>query len=250
MIRGYFDESYKDKRVYAIGGYAGYDRVWKNVSRNWKLRCLQDRVPYFHAADCEGGYVNFTHLSKQQRTQLKTDLINIVTAEQALGGFACAVMLDDFYKVRESSDRAKQVLGPSPYFLCFQSIFMHVCGALENDGAPHNARVTYVFEEQEELSGRAKALYDQFKNINATFGRRMGALAYASKTQFTPLEIADNLAYETMKEMLNKKFDPERPRRIAMEKMWPQIQQINLWTETDIRRLVENARIASDILGA
>jgi hypothetical protein len=42
------------------------------------------------------------------------------------------------------------------------------------------------------------------------------------------LEIADNLTYEVMEEILNKKYDPIRPRRIAMEKMIPRIRKIKL----------------------
>lgn len=250
VLRGYFDESYGDKnlRVYAIGGYVGYERAWKPVARNWKNRRLRDGVPFFHAADCEGGFGDdYKRLSKEKRTQLKTDLIEILAEEKRLGGFSCAVLIDDFHKVRDSSDRAKKVLGPSPYFLCFQTVFSTICAQMENAGV--NARVAYVFEEQEEFSGRAKNLYDQFKKINTVSAPRMGTLTYASKTSFVPLEIADNLAYETMKEILNHTFDPERPRRIAMQKMWPQIRQISFWTEPSIRKLVENVRTESDILG-
>jgi hypothetical protein len=118
-----------------------------------------------HAVDCENGYGEFEDLGKDCRVRLKTDLIQILDTNENLGGFSSAVIIEDFYKVRESSERAKQVLGPSPYFLCFQILLSDVCVALEKAQAGPGIRVAYVFEEQEEFSGRAQQLFNQFKAI-------------------------------------------------------------------------------------
>ncbi len=246
VIRGYFDESYRDQRVYAIGGYIARDRDWTLVSRHWKNRRLRNKVQCFHAADCESGYEEFVHLSKQERTQLKADLIQIVHDHENLGGFAAAVMIDDFYRVQQSSARAREVLGPDPYFLCFQMLLSAICEEFERQGARPGMRVAFVFEEQEEFSGRTKALYDKFRAINTKYSERLGSLAYSPKERFIPLEMADNLAYETMKEILNKKFDPTRPTRIAMEKMIPRIRQIYLMEEKDLRKLALFGRTSKD----
>jgi hypothetical protein len=247
VIRGYFDESYKDRRVYAIGGYVGRDRYWQAVSKRWKRRRLEDGVRCFHATDCENGLGEFEGRTSEQRTQLKRDLIQIVSDEKMIEGFGSAVIIEDFNKVRGSSERAKRVLGSSPYFLCFQMIIGDVCEALEKGGANPGIRVAYIFEEQEEYSGRAKRLYDQFRRTNLTYAPRMGSLTYASKGAFIPLEIADKLAYETMKEILNNKYDRTRPRRKSMERMLPRIRSISLLTEPQLEKLVRDGRIASDL---
>jgi hypothetical protein len=248
VLRGYFDESYKDKRVYAIGGYVARDRDWKSACRYWRNRRLKDHIQCFHATDCESGYGEFESLSKETRTQLKTDLIQIVDDHENLGGFGSAVIIDDFVKVRESSDRAKKVLGPSPYFLCFQTLLSSVSGEIEKQAARPGIRVAYIFEDQEEFSGRAKGLYNQFKKINPTYSERLGTLVYASKHRFVQLEMADNLAYETMKEILIHKYDSTRPRRISMQKMIPRIRSVTLWTESQLRKLVEKGRTADELI--
>jgi len=251
VIRGYFDESWKDHRVFAIGGYVCHDRLWRRISASWKHRRLRDGVQCFHAADCEDGRGEFKQLTKEQRIQLKTDLIQIVSSDSELGGFGTAVIIEDFKKVRESSDRAKKVLGPSPYYLCFQTLLSDVCIEIEKVAADKpGVSVASVFEEQEEFSGRAKKLYNEFKSINLTYAPRLGVLTYASKTKFVPLEIADNLAYETMKEILNNKYDPTRPRRISMEKMLPNVCRITLWAEKELRKLVEVGRTTEDVRNA
>lgn len=247
MIRGYFDESYKDHRVYAIGGYIGRDRDWRAVSRQWRNRRLKDGVQCFHAVDCENGHGEFENLGKDGRVRLKTDLIQIVDAHENLGGFSSAVIIEDFYKVRGTSERAKQVLGPSPYFLCFQILLSDVCVALEKAQAGPGVRVAYVFEEQEEFSGRAQQLFNQFKAINQTYAPKIGTVKYVGKHQSVPLELADNLAYETMKEILNHRYDPARPRRISMAKMIPKIRCISLMTEAEIQKLVMLGKTARDL---
>lgn len=247
VIRGYFDESYKDRRVYTIGGYVGRDRDWRPVAHNWRNRRLRDGIQCFHAADCEDGREEFEKLKKEERIALKIDLIHAVLAEKSLGGFGSAVIIEDFYKVRESSDRAKEVLGPSPYFLCFQTILGDICAELDEQGFSPALSLACIFEEQEEFSGRAKKLYDDFKRVNPSFRPRLGTLTYASKGKFVPLEIADNLAYETMKEILNHKFDPDRPRRKSFEAMKHQIRRVSWWTEPSLRKFVEIGRTGKEL---
>jgi len=246
VIRGYFDESYKGQQVYAIGGYIARDKDWTSVSRAWRNRRLQDGVPCFHAADCEDGRQDFKYLSKDQRISLKSDLIQIVDRHENLGGFAAAVITEDFYKVRDSSKRAREVIGPDPYFLCLQILLTAVCKEFEAQNASLGMSVACVFEDQEEFSGRAKILYDKFKALNVVCASRFGTLTYAPKRKFIPLEIADNLAYEAMKEILNNKYDPTRARRIAMEKMIPRIRRIYLMTEKELWRLAVEGRTDKD----
>jgi hypothetical protein len=248
VLRGYFDESYRGKRVYAIGGYIARDKEWKSVSHQWRNRRLRDGIQCFHATDCESGFGEFEHLSKEQRTTLKADLIQIVDEHEQLGGFASAVMIEDFFKVQGSSERAREVLGPDPYFLCFQMALSSVCKEFERQEASAHpgVSVALIFEDQEEFSGRAKTLYDKFKALNKSYAANLGTLTYAPKDKFVPLEIADNLAYETMKEILNNKFEPTRARRIAMEKMLPRIRMIDLLTEMELRKLVLAGRTSKD----
>jgi hypothetical protein len=47
---------------------------------------------------------------------------------------------------------------------------------------------------------------------------RLGSLSHTTKTKCVPLEIADNLAYDAMKEILNQKYDPNGKRRTVMER--------------------------------
>jgi len=236
VIRAYCDESYKDKRVYVIGGYVGRRKTWESLARRWKARRLQDGVSCFHAADCESGWEEFEHLSKDERRELKADLIEIVN-EHPVSGFGSAILIDDWHIVRESHPKGPDVLGQSPYFLCFQLVLSALAERFneENPGV----RTSLVFEEQEELSGRAKALYDDFKKLNSSYAPRLTTLTYASKKEFVPLEVADNVAYEVMKEILNNRWDPGRAVRKSFQAMQPRIWHIDYLNEQAMRNLCD-----------
>src|SRR6202022_2213283 len=111
MIRAYCDESYDGQsRIYSIGGFVARDREWTRVTKGWKIRCLQDAVQSYHAADCEGGYGDFKSFSKEQIIALNTDLIDVILGCR-LVGFATCIILEDYRKVAASSDKAKRILG-------------------------------------------------------------------------------------------------------------------------------------------
>ena len=247
MIRGYFDESYRDKGIYAIGGYLAKDKTWTSISRQWKNRCLQDRVQCFHAADCESGFGEFKKLSVEQRRDLKTDLIQIVDKHDGIGGFGAALIIDEFAQARDSSERARKVLGPDPYFFCFQIVLLAVCEDFLRFDPSGTKKTACVFEDQEEFSGRTKRLFDEFKKMNPNYAPRLTTLTYAPKRQFIPLQVADNLAYETMKEIHNREYDPTRSRRISMAKMIPKIQSIKLVDRRVLQLMTETARVSSDL---
>jgi hypothetical protein len=236
VIRAYCDESYKGTQVYAIGGVVARDRRFRIASIRWKNRRLRDGIKCFHAADCEDGREEFANLSKEQRIELKADLTGILLEAQ-ITGVGAAIITEDFNSLRAASEQAKSVLGPSPYFLCLQMLITSVCVGLGEHNP--NVRVAYIFEEQEQFSSRAKQLYNKFKIVNPQYAKQLGSLTYAQKGEFVPLEMADNIAYETMKEILNHFYDSARPRRKSMERMIPSIGSLTLLTKREMLRLVE-----------
>lgn len=217
MIRAFCDESYDgESRIYTVAGFVARNKEWTGLSKRFKLRCLKDSIACYHSADCEGGYGDFKHLSKAQIVQLNADLIGEMLKTK-LVGFATSIILDDYRKVAASSEKAKGFLGQSPYFMAMQVFLICMCGEIREDRPDY--RVVFYFDQQEEFSGRAKKLIDEVKRKNPNTAPCMGPLIYADKKKFVPLQIADKLAYEAMKHMLNLRYDPKRNERIALKRM-------------------------------
>jgi hypothetical protein len=223
--------------MYTIAGFVARDKEWTKAAKGWKIRCLQDTIQCYHATDCEGRYGDFKTLSKEQIIALNTDLTDVILGAR-LVGFATCIILEDYRKVSASSDKAKRILGPSPYFMAMQVFLVSVCGKIQEDRP--NYRVAFVFDQQEEFSGRAKKLYDEVKRKNPKTAPCMGTLTYADKKRFVPLQIADKLAYEAMKNMLNLRYDPERKERIALTRMKTGvIRTLNYLDEQMLQRIVD-----------
>lgn len=241
VLRAYCDESYDSgSRIYTIAGFVARDKEWIRLSKAWRNRCLRDSVSCYHATDCEGGFGDFKHLSKQQIVALNTDLVDEIRGSRIIG-WGTSVVLEDYRAVAESSEKAKLILGPSPYFLAMQAFLVSVCGAIRNDRP--NYRVAFIFDQHEQFSGRAKQMYDDVKQKNPNTAPCMGSLTYAQKERFTPLQIADKLAYEIMKNMLNIRYDSSRPERLALSRMKEKvIQTINYLDRGFLESLV-NAQV-------
>jgi hypothetical protein len=216
VLRAYCDESYdKHTRVYAIAGFVGRDKDWRAVSKNWRNRCLKDEIDCYHAADCESRRKEFSHLSVEQSISLNTDLINDLNGAR-IAGVGVAVYVEDYEAFAKTSQKAARYLTQSPYFLALQFLVVDMCCEIaEYSGSP----IAFIFEQQDEFSGRSKSLYDEVRVKNPTAAKCMGSIAYAPKEQFVPLQIADKLVYEVMKAALNTKYDPNRAERKSLTAM-------------------------------
>ncbi len=217
-MRGYCDESYdKNHRVYSLSGFVGRDKAWKQISKRWRNRCLADGIQCYHATDCEAAKGDFRAFSKDQIVKLNTDLIAILTEEKGIVGFGTSIILEDHTLVSESSEKARRVLGNHPYFMVMQFLLSDIANEILE--AEKNYRVAFIFDRQEEFQGRARQLYDEVRQQSPHLAKHMGTLSYADKRKFIPLQIADKLAYEVMKNMLNMKYDPDRKERTALTRM-------------------------------
>lgn len=242
VARIYSDESYDGKlRVYAMAAYIGWDRHWDKLAKLWKQRCKKYGVPYFHAADCESGLSeDYRHLSKEQRTELKTDLVRLTADWQRyIQGFSFGLYVGDYDDVRASSEKAKQILHEKHYFFCFEQIIAEICRTIGQFQAKGFAPA-FIFDQQQEFAGRALAMFQQLK-ARPDFGEHMGTVAFEDKKKFVPLQMVDNLAYETMKDFVNKRFDPGRPERIAMTKLKTNLVWIKYASKASLENVVQNA---------
>ena len=154
VIRAFCDESYDGQsRIYTIAGFLGRDKQWNDLTRRWRNRCLRDKVQCYHAADCVGRYGEFAQLSQEQVVDLHADLIDEIVRSR-LVGFATSLVPEDYRRVSTSSEKARRVLGSSPYFLSMQTFLVNVCGEIR-DSRP-NYRVAFVFDQHEDsVDGRS-----------------------------------------------------------------------------------------------
>jgi hypothetical protein len=197
LLHVYCDESYDGSHtVYTIAGFLAHENEWTKLADRWSTRCSSDRISYYHATDCAGRWGEFGHLSQNECIALNSDLITYLT-ESKLAGFGISISYQDFEEVSKQSTRSREVLGPSPYYLGMQILVIRCCHEVKLE-APDQS-LTFFFDQNEEVGGRAKSLHDEVRKRNPELDACIGSLAYADKRELVPLQIADELAFETMK---------------------------------------------------
>lgn len=225
VLRAYFDESglHENPGVFTIAGYVAPEEEWdKNFSPKWREMLgkpdIKPPLEYFRAADVEGlGSKRFRAITQRERDHLKVDAVNIVVNSGVLG-IASAVIMDSYNKF--VIGKVREIVGDQ-YLLCFQHVITEVVNLSRAFlGEDPNEKIAFIFDRHPRWDILAREMYQKMVDKEEWINRyRLGTITFGDKKQFTPLQAADHLAYETYLCMT----DP-RALRPAMRRFlgWPQ----------------------------
>lgn len=200
LVKVYGDESEDDKgRVFTLAALVAEESEWGRLADRWKERCLRDGIECYHATDCAGQWAGFAHLTKTQCISLNADLITYITETQ-LWGFGVSISKQDYLAISRSSEEAKTILGSSPFFLAMQFLILSLCTEFSVNNPDY--RMAFLFDQNESVSGQAKQIWDELRKKNQELANAMGSIAFHDKCNLVPLQIADEFAFEVMKNAL------------------------------------------------
>jgi hypothetical protein len=260
MFCARFDESRdtKGQKSFAIAGYIGRNEDWLELEPKLERFLQKHNLMYFKASECESGTGQFLQFrenpldaalplikaDKAILTEIKTEFVDIANSVN-LWGIGAHVPIEEFNFVVSSDPEAKRILQPNPYFICFQAA-MTEAGFTVNEvnekvNYPRRARaevVAFVFDGNEEVSGRAKQMYDNFQIKNPISSQCFGSLAYEDEIESIGLQVADNLVYEIMKFGLNSRYDKGRLERKAMTRLKEKTKKIYAFDRPSLQMLV------------
>jgi len=261
VFAGRFDESYdENQKVFAVGGYLGRNEDWLELEPNIQQFLDKHNLRYFKASECEFGRGEFLQLrdnpnepnlplTPAEKTRLKATKTEFVSITNScnIWGIGATVLLEHFKSVLLEKPQASPVLSEHPYFLCFQAVIAEVAAQVNEVNHklnfPRGSRaemVAFVFDENGEPSGKAKEIYDGFQLKNPDSSECMGSLSYASDLKFVLLQAADNFAYETMKGLLNSRYDKGRVERKAMTRLKEKTWKIYVFDKPSLEMVVEH----------
>jgi hypothetical protein len=240
-VIAYCDESYDDKGiVFTVAGFLANEEEWARLADRWKMRCLQDGIDCYHATDCANGWGDFLPLSSEICVALNTDLITYLT-ETKLIGFAVSISIKDFTDIIAADPKAETILGTEPYHLAFQLFVLQVCHEI-NQVYPQYP-LAFVFEQNEKVSGRAKCVYDDVRKRNPELAMCMGSLTYGDRRRLIPLQAADELAFESLKNTLG--WLQGRPDRMPIKRLKEVrvLSSLNVLGRNGIEQIVRDGKI-------
>jgi hypothetical protein len=239
---GYFDESGTDARskVVGVAGIISDVARWEAFSAEWEEAIrefgLKDNPGYFHMTDFESPHAApYKDWPKHLKRERLNKLLDIILKYQ-LSSVGCLIPKDLFESIIEPY--AKAVCG-GPYGLaamdCFhllQPTLIRVDGWME-----------YVFEDGVSGGkGELLTLYDPLKaygKLNMS-NLRMLSLVFRDKRKYVPLQAADMLVYELVKEFprhmgWEKRLQPRYPLKRLREDLtqwhYLDVEQLRYWNQ-------------------
>lgn len=199
-------------QVFAVGGFiAPHLLAWFEAERLWQKRLEQDSLPYFRAVDCQsvrGPFEKFrsnkTSLTVDERKKvdgIRHDLVDVLIKQHFLG-FGFGLLMADYQQVRAQSAEAARLLGTVPYHLAYQMAMTHAALILHDTDDQQSNVLGFVCDEHETYAYHAKATYDELKSKNPIVSSNMGSLTYMDDKKSPAVQMADLMAYETMRKTL------------------------------------------------
>jgi hypothetical protein len=186
--------------VAVVMGWVAEKDAWDIFDDKWQQVLVDHNIQVFHMSefvDKKNGPndPNWPYLgwSDTKRDKFIRKLIALAR-DHAYFGIGGALNVKDYDAIvpEWTKQEAKH-----PYTFCFQLFFDMLLPALrENleEPLPDGEQVAFFFDRQKEFKARAELAFDIIKAMRDAEDR-MGALTWADKAKYRPLQAADLLAY-------------------------------------------------------
>lgn len=257
---GYFDESDDNERAYAVAGTLGHQHDCVYLHWRWEESIIKKyEIEYFKASELNSGAGQFakfrddpTNVSRpfSQREKdlfrkIKVESIDIFLEFPELWGVGVVMLLPDYYRLLEERKACGKTL-PKPYFFCAQLVMMATGALIYAFNSIHRpeqkAIVRPVFDSQEQYSGRAKQMFDEFCRKNPFSSNYLLPPHYETEQKYVALQVADNVAYECRRLLITTEYDTHIPEREAMKRLKQQMLRVYKLNYETMKMIIEGQR--------
>ena len=219
IIHAYIDESIGKNRTFALGCVIAKDSIWKRINHDWK-RCLlrknrqltrQGRPPVsrYHATDCESRFGEFKGWDVSEKNAFVAELISIVNRHHIhIVGFT--VYLEELAEFDPQIE--KEYVEKTAYGALATLLFPEIVEQASQISRQPSIKIMY---EHGEVAQHMQYAYDSMKS-NKPFGELFDSIE-KDNWKVIPLQVADLIAFETMKDRDNQKGPPIRDRRLSLK---------------------------------
>jgi hypothetical protein len=208
LIGSFMDESFDPKPrggVFAVGGLLGRGAATFELERKWEqLRQRPDiDIQFYKASQCErpsGQFEKFAanpeHVTPQERERLESishEFLSLIAMNGYLTAQGVGVVQEDFYEVIQE-DRARAILGDSPYRLAYDLAMIQCAWAMKELGTGDS--VSFVCDEHERYGAIAPEAYMKLKLGNPNAAKYMATFSMGHDEISDLLQAADAVVFE------------------------------------------------------
>jgi hypothetical protein len=200
MIRAYWDESGSTKdpnrRYLGMGGVIAAAGDWDRFDKSWNGALAEFGVPYYHAKEVEHNEKAFGDRvvwTPQHKLALRMRLVSCIA--DTIPTIVGAVLDLSAWRALLAEDQSFFI---DPWLCCLQECArLSVAVALTDPDAGES--VATVFSRQEEFKDRALMLWDAVRTRKEPGYDRLGAFDMRDMRELVPLQAADLIVYEAVK---------------------------------------------------
>ena len=198
-LTAYCDESGTQGHDLILAGYLAPASEWLRVEEAWSGALRDADLSEFKMQDCHQGHGEFR--GRADRVELRERFFSIIESAE-VDGFAVRIDLTTFDEVRKKLERSIRPGYNKVYLHGFSALLQFMTGLAADH--PVNERIEFVFDENDEFSGRALHMYKALMAMPALAYRdRLGAISFEDSKRLTPLQAADTLAYRVHRDLFD-----------------------------------------------
>jgi hypothetical protein len=218
LIQAYIDESIGKNRTFALGCAIAKDSTWARINHDWK-RCLQrknsqltrqsrPRFSRYHATYCESRLGEFEGWDVPEKNAFVAELISIVNRHHVhIVGFT--LYLED---LAEFYPQFEKEIEKAAYGALATLLFPEIVEQASQISRQPAIKLVY---EHGDVTQNMQYAYDSMK-LNKPFAELFVSVE-KDNWKAIPLQIADLIAFETMKDRDNQKGAVIRDRRRSLD---------------------------------
>jgi hypothetical protein len=209
----YIDDS-RDGGFYVLAGYVAPADSWGGFfASEWRhvLNSVREPITEFKASDCEQGRGSFRGWSREERTALADQFVEVLTEPHSqLSGLACAVLVPRgrALKLRHAFERLS-------YSVCLTTLIGESLKVVRE--VTDCDKLHIYLDEQAKVAQSARLAFKSGQRLYSDgFVGCLCRPEFRKSIETPPLQAADLLAYETLKEIRNRRARPQKPVREAL----------------------------------
>ncbi len=222
MLWLYCDESYdskaKNPKTFVIAGFMAEEAIWNKIEHSFERKNERVGVQRFHASHLNARDYEFKGWTAQRSKRYVKDLLAILArSRKQLIAVAFSLFADEYRRIIPQEGREK--FG-EPYVVCFKMLVANIAKLMDDRGFPSDYRFSIILDRNKFNSQAVKTFFAMKEHPDNKRRHRFGTCAPGCWEEFTALQPADLIAYETFRLLQNKRQGVERVRK-AIEKMVP-----------------------------
>ena len=215
-----------EPRSFLVGGMFGDVDAWKKIEPRWKRKNDLEGVQRFHAAHLNARTWEYEGWSNPRKIAYSQEMLKILKSSgRYLHGVSIGLFADEYRRI--ITDKGKVQLG-HPYLVCFKTLIATLGVQIENGGYEYDDQVDIVLDRGDHSEYAAQLFSEIKSDPQFRFRHRMGECTAESSDDVIGLQVADLVAYESMRLMHDRRTSTDYQMRPPIRSMLAQIKFLGM----------------------